>query len=92
LLNVAVKILEKLLVRSLSDYIEANNLLDSAQHGFRRGRSTTTNLLECDNYIADSLNKGHSCDLVMIDFSRAFDRVDHNLLCCKLKTIGIDGC
>ena len=62
------------------------------QHGFRKGHSTATNMLQCDAYIADCLNKGKSIDLIMIDFQRAFDKVDHNLLLHKLNLIGISGC
>ena len=92
LTNIAGKILERIVSTSLSDYLESNELLSQCQHGFRKGRSTATNMLQCDAYIADCLNKGKSIDLIMIDFQRAFDKVDHNLLLHKLNLIGISGC
>ena len=54
LTNVACKILERIMVRSLTTYLEIGNCrLDGSQHGFRQGKSTVTNLLECDACIAD---------------------------------------
>ena len=85
-------ILERLFVKSLSNYMDDNNLLKSDQHNFRCSRSTVTNLLSFDKYIVEFLNNGSACDVSMIDFCRAFDKVDHTVLCDKLKEAGIDGC
>ena len=81
-------------VRSLTLYLESNNLLMSNLHGFRQGKSTVTNLLECDSFIFNLLNSGNPyvCDVIMFDFRRAFDKVDHNILCHELKNIGVDRC
>ena len=67
-------------------------MLDSCQHGFQKGWSTVTNLLQCDKCLANYLNQGISCDLIMIALSRAFNRVDRNILYAKLKDLGIGGC
>ena len=88
----ACKILERLVVRNLTCYLQDNNVLHKSQHGFQNGKSNITNLLECDSFIADNLNCGRSCDVILIDFQRAFDKINHCVLCRKLKTIGIDGC
>ena len=92
LTNNACKILERIVSAQLSDYLERNNILSQCQHGFRRGKSAATNILHCDTYISECLNAGSSCDLFLFDFERAFDKIDHNILCCKLERIGIDGC
>ena len=89
---VACKILERLIVKSLTSYLDIKGLLDPGQHGFRHGKSTVTNLLRCDTHIVHYLNGGRACDLISIDFRRAFDQVDHGILCAKLKSIGVDGC
>ena len=69
---VASKILERLFVRSFNEFTTANDLLDPRQHGFNKGKSTVTNLLECNNHIYEYLNNNQDCDLVLIDFKRAF--------------------
>ena len=88
LTSVASKIL---FFKGLSSYMDDNNLLNSEQHGFRCGRSTVTNLLSFDKHIEEFLNNGSACDVIMIEFCRAFDKVDHTVLCDKLKETGIDG-
>ena len=52
-------------------------------------RSATTNLLECDTIIADHLNTNKPCDVFLLDFSRAFDKVSHDTLIAKLPSFGI---
>ena len=79
-------------MRSLTKHLQANNVLDGCQHGFQHGRSTITNLLECDASIAEYVNDNTACDVIAFDFSRAFDKVDHSILCNKLKSAGVDGC
>ena len=67
-------------------------VLDKVQHGFQRGKLATTNLLECNSYIANVLNSGDSCDAILFDFQRAADKIDHSILCHKLQSTGSDGC
>lgn len=61
------------------------------QHGFIKNRSTATNLLEYKNYLCCAFSKGGQVDAVYTDFSKAFDRVNHGLLCQKLEAYGIHG-
>ena len=77
---------------SLTSYLQDDKLLNKARHGFQHGKSVTTNLLECDSYIADALNSGGSCDVILLDFQRAVDKIDHSILCRKLQSVGIDDC
>jgi hypothetical protein len=92
LTSVACKVMERIIVTSLTEFLESKNLITSCQHGFRRGRSTVTNLLECESFIWQCLNSKRSCDVICIDFMRAFDKVSHSLLCKKLKEVGVSGC
>ena len=93
LTGVACKILEHIMVRFLTAYLETGNCrLDGSQHGFRQGRSTVKNLLDCDARIADFLNSYIPCDLITFDLSRAFDKIDHKILCDILKLAGINDC
>lgn len=59
------------------------------QHGFMKGRSTTTNLFWITQYIADAFDNKLQVDVVYTDLSKAFDRVDHDLLISKLATFGL---
>jgi hypothetical protein len=59
------------------------------QFGFLRGKSTTAQLLQVLQEIGEMLDTRIQIDLVYLDFAKAFDRVDHQLLVNKLKNFGI---
>lgn len=59
------------------------------QHGFVRGRSTTSNLTCITQFIATALNDCSQVDVIYTDFSRAFDRLDHGVLLRKLSSVGL---
>lgn len=61
------------------------------QSGFRRGHGTASLLLNLIDEITRSLDKGFAVALVSLDYSRAFDLLDHELLCAKLRYYGVDG-
>ena len=61
------------------------------QHGFRSGRSCLSQLLEHHNKILEDLEKPNNVDVIYIDFAKAFDKVDHDILLNKLNKIGING-
>ena len=89
LLSPAAKIFEALLLPHVTASI---NLADH-QHGFRKGRSTTTALQS----ILDHVNKGlnmkkpvHRTVSVAIDLSKAFDTVDHQLLLNDIKNLPLN--
>ena len=68
-----------------------NSFLCKEQHGFLPNRLTTTNLVQCDVFIAQYLNAKIPCDNVMLDFCRAFDKVNHDVFRDKLFLLGIQG-
>ena len=84
LTSVACKVLERIIVSQLRSFLNDNKLLYDNQHEFVSGKLTTTNLLACDEEIDNCLNSNSSCDLILIDFARAFDKVSHHLLLKKL--------
>ena len=88
---VPCKCLEKLIVRELNSFLQVNHILSEHQFGFRPGRSTEDQLLLTYNDISKGLDAGHLVDLVLFDFSKAFDIVCHNVLIEKLRLIGIQG-
>ena len=65
--------------------------MNPKQHGFRSGRSCLSQLLEHHYKILEELEKSNNVNVIYLDFSKAFDKVDHGILLNKLKKIGING-
>jgi hypothetical protein len=69
--------MEKVVNSQLTKYLNDNDCLCQAQHGFITGRSTLTNLLQCDKYISECLIACNPFDIISFDFCKAFDKVPH---------------
>ena len=91
LTSIPGKIFESFIKDSIVHHLETNNLLNSSQHGFRPGRSCTTNLLEFLEVVTTKIDEGKSMDLLYLDFTQAFDKVPRKRLIMKLKAHGIQG-
>ena len=90
LLPVFSKVLERIVHTQVSLYLKTNNLLPVHQSGFREGHSTSTALLNLNDNIIRALDKKMAVISVSLDYSKAFDVLDHDLLCAKLHYIGFD--
>ena len=91
LTSVVVKVMESVVVDSLTEFFVKNTIIPNVQHGFVKGRSVETNLLSALADWVPELDKHQSIDVVYLDFSKAFDRVPTNLLIEKLEYFGITG-
>ena len=65
--------------------------MNPTQHGFRSGRSTITQLLSYLDNVITSLEEGNQVDAIYLDFAKAFDKVDHDILLLKLKSLNTTG-
>ena len=91
LTNHLTKIFERVLRKELVKHLELNNLMNNTQHGFRSGRSTTSQLLAYYEDVLSKLEEGHVVDSIYLDFAKAFDKVDHNVLLLKMQSLNITG-
>ena len=86
-----IKIFERVLRKHLVHHMESNGFLSPHQHGFRKKRSCLTQLLDHIDNILKILNCGDEVDVIYLDYAKAFDKVDHNILLAKAKRYGIQG-
>ena len=82
------KIMEGIICEKITDYCNRHSILPPFQYGFRKSKSTVSNLVELLDNIAKSLNKGSCVDIITIDLSKAFDTISHIKLLRKLKHLG----
>ena len=80
------KVFEKAIISKL--HFDIYNKLSIHQHGFFRGRSTTTNLVCITQFISEVLDRSGQVDVIYTDFAKAFDKVDHRVLLHKLQLFG----
>ena len=85
------KVMERVIATQIYNHLNRNSILHHAQHGFCKGRSTCTNLLESFNDWTISIQYKHSVTIAYVDFSKAFDTVSHSKLFARLASYGITG-
>ena len=85
------KLFERLLAKRLNNYAENNNFFPCQQFGFRKGLGACDAVLTLSDRIQKALDAGSEARMVGLDFSAAFDRVNHQALIHKLRLLGIGG-
>ena len=86
-----IKVFERVLTMKLVEYLEANSLFNRRQHGFRKGRSCLSQLMDHYQSVLNIMESGNNADVIYLDFAKAFDKVDHGILIRKLAEIGVGG-
>ena len=89
LLPICGKIFERLIFNSLFDFFIANGLISSNQSGFKPGDSCINQLLSITHEIYKSFDDGYEVRGVLLDISKALDKVWYNGLFYKLKQNGV---
>ena len=69
-------------------YSHVINYIVPQQHGFVKGKSTTTNLYEFTQFVSSALDNNFQVDVIYTDLTKAFDRVNHCVLLKKLEMFG----
>ena len=90
LLPTLSKVIEKVVAFQWVSYLNKYELLDPNQSAYRENHSTTTALLKIVDDILESLEDSEINIMIFLDFSKAFDTVNHRLLLEKLKILGFD--
>lgn len=79
------------MTKHIMHFLETNKLLYAHQHGFRRGLSTVTQLIETVHDFSVALDEQRQTDVICVDFRKAFDKVSHSKLIFKLRQVGVAG-
>jgi hypothetical protein len=85
------KLLEHIIYSQISKHLERQNILTPLQHGFRKGHSCVSQLIQVVNDWMEGIDSSNQIDAAILDFTKAFDCVPHERLKSKLHFYGIRG-
>lgn len=91
LTSICCKILEHIVHSHVMSHLDSHQMFNDAQHGFRKSHSCESQLILTIQDLASGLNDGEQIDAVLLDFSKAFDKVPHQRLLEKLQHYGVRG-
>ena len=91
LTSTIIKVFERIIRKQVVAFMNRQGHLNNTQHGFRSGRSCLSDMLDVFDDHMHMLSSDTTVDMIYLDFSKAFDKVDHGVLLHKLKDLGITG-
>ena len=89
LTSICCKIMEHIIHSSVLTHLENTNILSDEQNGFHKRRSCDIELVLTIHDLAKALDSGDQLDGILLDFSKAFDKVPHNRLLMILGHYGV---
>ena len=90
LTSIPGKILEQIVKWSLSKHLGDNAVITRSHHEFVKNKSCQTNLILFFDQVTSLIDRGNAVDIVYLDFSKAFDKVSHDILISKPTRYGLD--
>ena len=90
LLTTFSKICEKAATFQIIRFLEENNKRDKNQSAYQKNHSTSTALLNISDDLYDAIDDSELTILVLLDYSKAFDTINHRLLYAKLQDLGFE--
>ena len=92
LIPILMKIFERFIRKQVTQFLTERSYLNSCQHGFREGRLCLSALLSVyDNLMLMFTESSCSVNMIYLDYSKPFHKVDHGVLLHKLRDMGIAG-
>ena len=89
LLPVLSQVCKRIVLNQLTAYLPTNNYLSAKQSGNKKFHFTETTLICSTDAILTGMYKQDLSSMVLLDMSKAFDSVDHDILLLKLQDLGI---
>jgi hypothetical protein len=90
-LPVFSKILEKIMYNRLLSFVQKFKILTDELNGFRQNKSTTTACHTFIENIQQALDNNLHAVGIFLDFTKAYDVINHNTLLSKLESYGVRG-
>ena len=85
------KIIEHIFYRNILYHLEDNDILFASQFGFLKNNSCESQLILTVEDLAMNLDHGDQMDMIILDFSKGFDKAPHQRLISKLQFYGVQG-
>jgi hypothetical protein len=77
---IASKLMEHIIVSNIMSFYDKHDILSNFQHGFRSKHSCDTQLISFTQKVHADLEQGQHTNVIVMDFSKAFDQIDHHTL------------
>ena len=85
------KLMERIVMEEMIEFLVRNKLLSDNQHGFKKHRSCLSELLSHHSRILEALLNGDNYDTLYLDYQKAFDRCDQGVAAFAIRKFGFQG-